>query len=230
MEVFVMSEELNVASGQAVGTAPGSAPVPDQPVTPAGEGNEPTGQEEAKKGFITREEAEALRLEIINEARSYSDKGRVRVENAVKEVTNSVAALRNLGQAITPEQEKSLRDAAVQKAMIEPEPAPAGQAPQAEPQGQVDPNILEIQKDKGIELFDGDPELALIDRTKSQLKFYKSVEAACEAKKARLASAPKEPIQPISPAARVPAGGGPSSPERTGRDYLQEAHKQTNHT
>jgi hypothetical protein len=235
MEVFDMSNESTLTPGQAVGTAPGSDPVPDQSATtPAGEGNESASQEGVKGEFLTRAEAEAMialgKQEAIAAAYTRVDQSEKRAKTAVQEVRKAVEVSNAAGHQIAPEVAKQMEQTAVQKAMTEPEPAPAGQAPQAEPQGQVDPNILEIQKDKGIELFDGDPELALIDRTKSQLKFYKSVEAACEAKKARLASAPKEPIQPISPAARVPAGGGPSSPERTGRDYLQEAHKQTNHT
>jgi len=226
-----MSDTTVPTPGQAAGTAPGSAPVPEQSVTtPAGEGTETPGQEGAEGKFITREEAAKLREDILNQARSYSDKGRVRVERAVEAVTYSVANLRALGQEITPDQEKAFQDAAVRKAMTEPEPVPAGQQPpQAEPQGPIDPEILAIQKDTGIELYDGDPELAAIDRSRGRRKFYQSIESACSAKKTRLAS-PTEPIQPISPASRVPAGGGPSSPNQSGRDYLQEAHKRTSHT
>lgn len=226
-----MSEPTVPTPGQVVGTTPESTPVPNQPVTtPVGAEKETPGQEGEKSEFLTHAEAARLKDEIISKAYSYADRGRDRALNAVKEVTNSVASLRGLGQAITPEQEKSLKDAAIQKVMTEPEPAPDGQAPQAEPQGQVDPSILDIQREKAIELFDNDPEVATLDRSHGAHKFYRSVEAACEAKKTRLAAS-AEPIQPISPSARVPGGGGgPSSPEHSGRDYLQEAHKQTSHT
>jgi hypothetical protein len=227
MEVFVMSDTTVPTPGQAAGTAPGSAPAPAQSVTPAGNGVETTGQNGATEGYITRAEAEKLRQDIINEARSYSDKGRVRVENAVKEVTNSVASLRNLGQAITPEQEKSLRDAAIQKAMIEPEPVLDGSAPQAGPQEGIDPELLVIQRDAGIELFDGDPELAVLDRSGGAHKFYKSVEAALSAKKARLASQPPNP-NPDVLSSRLPPSGSPAPViAASAQDYWSKAYKKT---
>ena len=203
-----MSEPTVSTPGQVAGTTPGSAPVPAQPATPAGNGTETAGQEGAESQYLTREEANKLREDILNESRSYSDKGRIRVEKAVQAATNSIAELRALGREITPAEEKELLAAATQKAMTTPEPAPDGTQPsQTAPQGQPDPEILAIQREAGVELYDGDPELDKLDRTHGIRKFYASVEVAANAKKARLASQPID----INPAARLPAVGSPAN-------------------
>jgi len=220
-----MSETTVPTPGQAEGTAPGSAPVPPLPVTPGSEGTEAAGQEGAKEGYLTREEAKALEERVLNQARSYSDKGRVRVENAVKDVTNAIATFRQTGQQITPEQEKAMKDAAIQKAMTEPEPAPAGdQPPQAAPQGQIDPEVLAIQTEMGVALAEGDPELAQVDRAHGIRKFYSSVTAACEAKKTRLAS---QPIEPAGTAASrlPPAGSAATVVAKNAQQYWDKAYK-----
>ena len=195
-----MSDETVLPSGQVVGTTPGEAPVIQ----------EPAGQEEVKPEFLTRAEAATLEAKILNEARSYADKGRVRVEKAVSAVTEAVAVMRQHGQEISPEQEKALTAEATRKAMVEPEPTPVtGQPAQAgQAQGQADPEILAIQTEKGVQLFDGDPEVAMIDRTKGLRKFYASLENALEAKKQRLASQPQ--LQNI-PASRLPVLGASST-------------------
>jgi hypothetical protein len=110
------------------------------------------------------------------------------------------------------------------------EPEYSGQGSQAEPPMQIDPVFVEIMQESGIELFDGDPELATLDWTQGKHKLCKSIEAACEAKKARLTSTTKEPIQPNLPAAHKPANGGSSGSEKKGYDYLRGAHERTSRT
>jgi hypothetical protein len=193
LEAFEMSTEPNATPGQVAPVTPGEAPA---------QSAEPTGQEGAKPEFLTRAEAEKLREDILKETRSYADKGRVRVEKAVSEVTKAVETLRAHGQVVTPEQEKALKDEATRKAITEPEPQAA---PQGQPQ--VDPEIVTIQKNAGVDLYDGDPELATLDRDHGILAFYKSVEAAALAKKARLASTP----EPTNPNPRLPPAGSPPS-------------------
>jgi hypothetical protein len=193
-----MSEEQNVTSGQVAGTTQGTAPAP--------QGAEQTSQQEAKPEFLTRAEAEALKAEILNQARSYADKGRVRVEKSVQAVTNSIAQMRSLGKEITPAEEKQLIATATQKAMTEPDPEPAGTSPQGEPQVQIDPRIMAFQQAAGVELYDGDPELTTLDRSHTEKEFFVSLQKALTAKATRLAASPNEP-EPSNPAARLPASG-----------------------
>ena len=62
-------------------TAPGSTP------------EEPTGSEGAKPSYITRAEAAKLEEDILNQVRSYSDKGRARAEKALQELIQEVAQM-----------------------------------------------------------------------------------------------------------------------------------------
>jgi hypothetical protein len=64
-------------------------------------------------------------------------------------------------------------------------------ATEGKPQGHVDIGILEVMEEQDIQLYDHDPEIALLDRSGGMRKFYKSIETACEAKKKRLDESPE---------------------------------------
>jgi len=80
------------------------------------------------------------------------------------------------------------------------EPTSNDQADQQQPQ--VDPELLAIQKEAGAELLDGDPEISSLIYDKGSYAFYKSVEAAAEAKKQRLA--PLAPLPDETPTTQLP--------------------------
>jgi hypothetical protein len=93
-----------------------------------------------------------------------------------------------------------------------------------ESQGGIDPELTVIQRESGVDLFDSDPEISSIDRSHGKLGFYKSVEQACQKKLERQASE-NQPDSPASPSSRVPGQGRTSSPSKSGRDYLEESHR-----
>jgi hypothetical protein len=64
-------------------------------------------------------------------------------------------------------------------------------ATEGKPQGHVDIGILEVMEEQGIQLYDHDPEIAMLDRSGGMRKFYKSIEMACEAKKKRMDESPE---------------------------------------
>jgi hypothetical protein len=55
-----------------------------------------------------------------------------------------------------------------------------------------DPEIVAIQKEAGVDIYDQDPEVSMIDGSHGRRKFYESVEKAASAKRARLNGAPDE--------------------------------------
>jgi hypothetical protein len=91
-----MSGKLKRTSKAGVGTPRVNSPVTKQSVTPAGKVKEMTSQKEAKPVFITHEEAERWAQDILDQVRSYSDKGRARTEKTILELTQKIA---NLHQA-----------------------------------------------------------------------------------------------------------------------------------
>jgi hypothetical protein len=93
-----------------------------------------------------------------------------------------------------------------------------------EPQGPIDPNIEEIQKAAGIELFDGDEELSMLDRSNGEAVFFASIKAACEAKKLRLNPTQGwEHLQAAHPAPEQKKDLNPPGPT-SGMDFLSIAH------
>jgi hypothetical protein len=55
-----------------------------------------------------------------------------------------------------------------------------------------DPEIVAIQRDAGVDIYDQDPEVEMIDGSHGRRKFYESIEKAASAKRARLNGAPDE--------------------------------------
>lgn len=181
--------------------------------SPAPTGGEIANQQGAQGETITRAEAAQLREEV-RKAASFAQSSR----DLVKNVTKEIAHLRALGKEITPAEEKSLKDAAIQQAMLGTEPETAGQLPPEAggQQAQVDPEILAIQNKHGVLLYEGDPELLNIDRTHGNYAFYQSVDTAAAKKAARLASTPSttNPASRITPTGNPPSGITPEMPAR----------------
>jgi len=196
-----MIDDPTKSSGQPAGTGEGESPAPES-------GAELTGQKEAEGKYLTRAEAAALEERLLNQSRSYADKGRVRLQKELDSVSAYIEQAKILGKEVSPAEQKTLRDAAVQRSLIDAEPPTEPQTPGAQPQVQLDPEIARIENTVGVHLYDGDPELSKIDRTQGLTEFYTSVKAAAAAKKARLSSSNPEPS---SPSSRVPAEGTPSS-------------------
>lgn len=225
-----MSPEQTPTPGQPAGTGQAINPPTAAPTA----GTESGGQGGVKGEIPTRAEVEAMvegaEKRAIAAAYKRIDQGRERVDKAVKAVADSVALLRASGKEITPAEEKTLKDAAAQKAANEPEPPPTPEGqlpPQAEgPTIVSDPEILAIQQEHGVELYDGDPELSMLKRDKGMRAWYKSIEDAVIAKKTRQASQPENLTNPASRSA--PVGNPPMgiTPEMSAHDaWSRVEHK-----
>lgn len=215
------------ASGQPSGQG-GSLSLEQPSGTPVGEPQQQASQQEADKTPISRAEALKMQQETLRQAQSYADKGRVRVEKAVASTQAAIDQMRNLGQQVTPDQEKTLLETAARKAMTEPEAEPQAQPVQAG-SGQpaaADPimsEVLKMQKDAGVELFDTDPEVAKIVRNEGLAAYFKSVEAALAAKKARTS---KQPNQPAAEGFHSAVSGSASeAPVSSAHEAWKKAYK-----
>ena len=57
-----------------------------------------------------------------------------------------------------------------------------------------DPEIVAIQKQAGVDIYDQDPEVQMIDGNHGRRNFYASIEKAASAKRARLNGEPDERV------------------------------------
>jgi len=213
--------------GQAEGQAATGQPV-EQPV---GGGEQPVEQTEQTPEYVTRADAERMMQEALNQARSYADKGRVRVENAVNEVRQSVETMRNLGREISDEEAATLEATAVRKAMTATEDEPARPTPaQAQEAQYVQNNLYEhslmMQGKYGVSVLPTDPEAKMMRITGDPEQDKAAVEAMYKAKASRQAASgqqPPEQVTTTSAAVRVPSNGGnaPAGIAENSREYWE---------
>jgi len=189
--------------------------------------NASTGEQtpENTQQYLTRQEAQTLRQEILAESakqsQSLTDKAESRIIKKIQEDINHLnAAAPGLG--LTPEQIKTRRLGIIEEAFNTPETStPASTSQAAQPaqgsQPATDPNTarfnqiaIEVLQENGLsDITPNDPEFSEIVTTGSERQFMKSIEAAAEKKAARLSTPPE---------ARLP--GGPGKPGAANRDAL----------
>ena len=63
---------------------------------PSSNNEEPAGPQEAGSQYITRAEALAMAENILNQVRTYTDRGRARSEAAIKALAEEVQAICNI--------------------------------------------------------------------------------------------------------------------------------------
>lgn len=213
----------------------------DEPTTPAAQVDATTGQAPAttepvsqEPKFLTLEEAEAWKSDILNQAKSYSDKGRVALKKQVDAVEATIKNAEKFGAPIPPEVQATMREKARQVAENEPlddEPVPPEVTPeQAQKTAQeLYAHDLKMQGKYDVPEFEhNDPEMKMIKVTGNIAADKASIEAAYQAKKNRLSSTPQTPIAeaPVSAGVRVGGtiGTKPNVP-KSGKGYLEDAFK-----
>lgn len=190
-----MSEATDSAAlAQGVGMPEGEAvpaQSPEQAVKPEGQQAEQTEQ---APEYVTRADAERMVQDALNQARSYADKGRVKLQQKMQEVEAAIQTAERYGKPLTDEEKATLRQNA-QAAALKDEPEDA-----AQPAGEPDPAMIEyastelyahdlkMQGKFGFELTGTDPEARTIKITGEREADRKAVEAAYQAKAGRLAS------------------------------------------
>jgi hypothetical protein len=156
---------------------------------------------------------------------------RDKLEKRIKqEVTKKVAALQSVNITPTQEQLQKLTDVATAEVLgeqsqdvLKTQPAQGEKAqeqPKREQQTAIDPvtqMALEYMMQTGVELVEGDPELAIIQKTENAVEFLTAVKAAVDAKKARLAQG-RLPLTGGNNASNIPLG-------RKSIDDFTEAYK-----
>ena len=217
-----MSEVIPTPAAQVDATT-GQAQTPIEPVS-----SEPQ--------FLTREEAETWKNDILNQAKSYSDKGRIALKKQVDAVESTIKNAEKFGAPIPPEAQAAMRE----KARIVAETEPLDDEPvliqdQTPEQAQATANELyaydlKMQGKFDVDEFtDADPEVAMIKVTGNVAADKATIEAAYLAKKNRLSSTPQAQVAEVAiPAAGVRVGGPigtkPNVP-KSAKGYLEEAFK-----
>jgi hypothetical protein len=229
-----MSDEGITPSGQAVvSPAPGQAqgtevlpPAATVPPAPPSQTTEPQ--------FFTHEEAQALEERILNQAKSYSDKGRVALKKQLDAVETAIKTAETLGKPFSDADKIELR----QKARIAAETSLTegelgSTPPETVEQAQAAVSALyahdlKMQGKYGIELVLGDPEVTALKLTGILATDKVAIEAAFTAKRDRLASPQNIQTQEASTSAgvRVPSTPGmkPAEIAKNAREYWHKAH------
>ena len=216
-----MSEQTPAPASQV------DATTPTAPVTP-----EPTKQEPQ---FLTREEAEAWKSDILNQAKSYSDKGRINLQKQMAAVNETIANAAKFGKPISAEDQAAMRKQAEVVAATVPLDDEPGQIPEQTPEQaqaiaqELYAHDLKMQgKHDVAEFTEADPEIKMIKVTGNVAADKPTIEAAYLAKKNRLSSTPQTPIAEVATPAGVRVGGTigtkPNVP-KSARGYLEEAFK-----
>lgn len=183
---------------------------------PGGEASPPEPQSAAQPKYLTMEEAQHLAQEAeeraFRRAQGLYDKRsegiEKRVQTALEGLGNTLTALKANGLEITPEVEARLRAGELERALTAPsasppstEPGPAqdpGQEPDEEPGDPITAEAWTMMREAGVTIEPGDPEAKTLDNS-SGYRFLKSVEAAIEAKRARLGGSPPGEATPSQP-------------------------------
>jgi len=213
-----MSDKTEAASRPDAGQSADAAPVAqgseEKPVTPP---QAPVGQQEATPQYITREEAEKLKQDILNDARSYSDKGRVKLQKAMADVEQAVATMRGLGREISDEDVRKMRTEAASKAMAtaEDDTAQDPAAPRVTLQYDQNEYLAEgfrLEGKHGVTVEQGDPEMSMIKITGNKGTDLKNLQDAFAAKAKRMSQTSTTETNQETPAtgsaARVPLKPG----------------------
>jgi hypothetical protein len=181
--------------------------------------------------YVTPDQLKAMRDQTLSTVQSMISKSEAGVKTRMSAFEASLANMKSLGQQFTPDQETALRAQAYSKAIAEEQPAaaPGGEPVQGTQQAAaMDPVQLEaqrIQQESGVMLLDGDPEIPDIVYNQGQYAYLKSVEAAVQKKKLRIASNPSEQLRADS-AARLPNSGAPApaAPANSANEYWKRAY------
>jgi len=214
-----MSDPIQVPAAQVDATT-AQALAPTEPVS-----------QEPK--YFTQEDAAKLRQEILNEARSYSDKGRVNLQKQLAAVEDTIKNAAKFGKPISAEDQAAMRKAAEVVAATTPIDDDPAQIPEQTPEQaekvarELYAFDLRMQGKHGVDEFtEKDPEISMIKVTGNIEADKATIEAAYLAKKNRLSSTPQAPIAEVTTAAGVRVGGtfkAPSNVVKTARGYLEEA-------
>jgi hypothetical protein len=195
--------------------------------------NQEPGQAGGKEGqqFLTVAEYEAGQKQLLEEVKksnsglagsmgetqgkriAHDVRGIIQAE--LKQLGRVLEASKAAGNEISPELENSMKQQIINDALTnEPEEIPASQdlaPPQApaqapeEPQDPITAAAWKEMKERGVEIFEEDPEYELLDMA-TPYKFLLSVDKAISAKETRLQETPPEE-KPGSPNVRIPGVG-----------------------
>ena len=230
-----MSDEVKTPSGQAASTtavpgqAQGTEGLPPAATVPPAPPSQTTELQ-----FLTLADAKALEERVLNQARSYSDKGRVALKKQLDAVETAIKTAETLGKPFSDADKIELR----QKARIAAETSLTegelgSTPPETAEQTQAVANELyahdlRMQKKYGIELAPGDPEATNLKLTGVPATDKASIEAAFVAKRDRLASTTQTQTtaEASNAGVRVPGtpGGKPPESAKSAREYWEKAH------
>ena len=215
--------QTGVTPGQGEGQPQVPAPVEQSVTPPAGEGAEQNGQTEQAPEFLTLEQAEQWKQDILRQAQSYSDKGRARLQQKLQQVEDTIKNAEKFGRPFTEEAKAQLRQNAQVAAMKEADasdedtppamPAQAQQELQYFAEHDLGAHDLKMQGKYNVQLQPEDPEVKQFKITGDPKQDAANIEAMYKAKADRLASGNntqtnQDEATSVRPDVRLPSGGG----------------------
>jgi tetratricopeptide (TPR) repeat protein len=219
-----MVDQQNATSPQ------GGGQPPERPAAPAATG-QPVGPGAVQPQYVTLEQAQAIAADAAEEAfrraQSLYSKGQAGFEKKVqadlKNLEKALEYQKKAGVTITPEQESNMRQQVINQAFMDTEQPTQPQLP-GEPSAQaleeeelLDPvtaSAWQMMEKAQIDILEEDPEYSQIVNTQTDdpYVFLRSIEAAIEAKRKRLAAQPNQPQQPPRLPTNMGGAGGPTNP------------------
>ncbi len=228
-----MSDETQVASGQDAGQSAANAQPQESVEKPVDQQQEQASQEEAQPKPFTREDAERLKQDILNEARSYSDKGRVKLQQRMQAVEQTIETAKEYGKPFSEDEAATMRSKAFNAAMKDASQGETeGEATAQRPDLQYNPSEFyqegfRLEGKHGLTVEQGDPEMSMIKITGNKEADLKSLRDAFAAKAKRTsqnASTTKtttEEATTTGNASRVPIQKGPKpQPKRSPEEKI----------
>lgn len=233
-----MSDEDKVASGQDTqGQSASQAPAKES-VEPVDQQQAQTSQQEAQTQTFTREEAQRMVDEAVKQMQSYSDKGRIKLQQRMESVEQTILTAEEYGKPFSQEEQDAMRSKAFNAAMkdaSQEETARESAAPRVNmqyPPSEFYAEGFRLEGRHGFSLDERDPEMAMIKITGRKETDLQSLREAWNAKAERLSqkASPKDEDENASAdASRVPVkkGGQANSydPKVSSLDYLESAHR-----
>jgi hypothetical protein len=180
------------------------APAQEQAVTSGNDGQGKTPE------YITREEAqrlaEAAAEAAFRKAQGLNDKNAARINARMDEMLKSYTAI--TGKAPSQDEQARARAEAERQVTSQPIPTPALN------EEQVNAKAAELYRTAGVSVDEDDPEAKTVDMSSPE-KFLITLQAALDAKRARVQAPTRNPV---TAAPILGTGGGASNPIRNIND------------
>jgi len=188
----------------------------------------PEAKPEPAPRYLTVEEADRLREEILSRAQSHTDKTIGRLQEQLRVLKDTVEMQRKSGIEITPEQERNLRLSMIDQVLSnkpeEPQPStqpapPGGRGAEVHP---INYEAARLFKEYGFAIEENDPEAGEILQGGKPEEWLDSIKKALDKKEERITQRRAKRQEPV----RTPTTAGVQGAPTTSQEALMAQYKQ----